>query len=54
MRRGMIRRALPVAAGVFALLAIAGCGHDFGTDNCASPIAASDTEQCNPYLSRTP
>ncbi len=37
----------------FLLLLLAGCG-TFGADNCASPIAAANTEQCNPYLSREP
>jgi hypothetical protein len=36
------------------LLPLAGCGHDFGPDNCASPVAAVYTAQCNPYLSRSP
>jgi hypothetical protein len=38
---------------LLAVLALAAC-ESFGPDNCASPIAAADTEQCNPYLSRQP
>jgi hypothetical protein len=44
-------------ASSFALLlmlALASCGHGFNGSNCESPIAATETEQCNPYLSRTP
>jgi hypothetical protein len=41
-------------SAMLVVLALAACGQGFGPDNCASPIAAADTEQCNPYLSRTP
>jgi outer membrane lipopolysaccharide assembly protein LptE/RlpB len=37
-----------------AVLALAACGHGFNGNNCQSPIAAENTEQCNPYLERTP
>jgi hypothetical protein len=39
---------------LLSVLALVACAKGFSGDNCASPIAASDTEQCNPYLSRTP
>jgi hypothetical protein len=38
----------------FAVLSLAACGHGFNGDNCQSPIAAENTEQCNPYLERAP
>jgi hypothetical protein len=39
---------------LLSVLALAACAHGFNGSNCESPIAASETEQCNPYLSRTP
>jgi hypothetical protein len=40
-------------ATTFAAL-LAGCANGYTGGNCASPIAAVYTEQCNPYLERTP
>jgi hypothetical protein len=36
------------------LVGLASCSHGFSGDNCISPLAAVYTEQCNPYLERTP